>query len=210
MVAGKTDVGDSQGLAATLAIPRPLSRILLIFLCLGIAQAGWVFLDSKLLAFASGQAVAICTMCLAAVWSFREKASDILSSDDLSSEDLIMVLKATRQLGTQSIKRAVWVGVCVLWAGGAAASLQLSGFIMQWMVLLGGAGVAEALYALWLTSHLSAEVKNWRDQKNIEIREANELRQHVERVQNSVALREWAAQGEDSAKTISGELKPLH
>lgn len=210
MVARQTDVGSSQGVIAALAVPRPLSRIFLSLFCLGMAQTAWLFLDSRLLAFVSGQAVAVCTMCLAAVWSFRGNASDILSSDDLNSDDLIMVQKAAKQLGAKSIRRAMWVGGCVLIAGGPAAAVQLSGYVMQWMVLLGGLGVAEAIYALWLTNHLTEQIKDWRDLKKIEIREAYELREHVARLQNSVALSGWQAAKDESAKTASGELKPFH
>jgi hypothetical protein len=210
MVAGKTDVGSSEGLGAALAVPRPLSRILLVLVCLGIAQAAWVFFDSKLLAFVSGQAVAVCTMCLAAVWSFREKASDILTSDDLNAEDLMMARKASKKLGERSIKRSIWVGGCVLLAGATAASSQLSGYVMQWMVLLGGVGVGESIYAVWITSHLSEQLKDWRDVKKIEVRQATELRQHVERFQNSVALSSWQSEKKESAEQTSGELQPFH
>lgn len=208
MVAGKTDIGSSQTLMTALAVPRPLSRIFLNLVFLAIGQAAWVWLDVKLLAFISGQAVAVCTLCLAAVWSLREKAADVFSDNDLSSEDLRMVQKAARQLGTKSIKRAIWVGICVLLAGGPAASNQLSGFVMQWMVIFGALGVAESLYALWLTSHLSEQIQDWRDTKKVEIREAIEKRAQLERLQNSMAVAGW--QPDDSGKTVTGELRPLH
>lgn len=208
MVAGKTEIRGSQSLMIALAVPRPLSRIFLNLVLLVIGQAVWVWLDVKLLAFISGQAVAVCTLCLAAVWSLREKAADVLSDNDLSSEELRMVQKAARQLGAKSIKRALWVGTCVLFAGGPAASAQLSGFVMQWMVLFGALGVAESLYALWLTNYLSEQIQDWRDTKKVEIREALEKRMQLERIQNSMALAAW--QPDDSGKTITGELKPLH
>lgn len=210
MVARQTSIGGSQGLIVALVVPRPLSRILLLLFCLSIAQAAWLFLDSKLLAFMSGQAVAACTLCLAAVWSFRGKTADILSSDDLSSDDLIMVQKAAKQLGAKAIRRAIWVGVCVLFAGGPAAAVQLSGYVIHWMVLLCGLGVAEAMYALWLTNHLTEQIREWRDVKKIEVREANELRNHVERLQNSAILNGWQAVENESAKTVVGELKQVH
>ena len=208
MVAGKTEIGDSQGIMIALAIPRPLSRIFLGLILLITGQVAWLWLDINLLAFVSGQAVAVCTLCLAAVWSLREKAADVLSDNDLSSEELRMVQKAARQLGKNSVKRAIWVGICVLLAGAPAASVQLSGFIMQWMVLFSALGVAESLYALWLTNHLSEQIQHWRDMKKVEIREATEKREQLERLQNSVALAGW--QLDDSSKTIVGELKPLH
>ena len=208
MVAGKAEVGNSKSLMGALAIPRPLSRIFLSLAFLMIGQAAWLWLDVKLLAFVSGQAVAVCTLCLAAVWSFREKAADVLCDDDLSSEELRMAQKAANQLGKKSLKRAIWIGICVLLAGAPAASSQLSGFIMQWMVILSALGVAESLYALWLTSHLSERIQEWRDMKKVEIREATEKRMQLERLENSVAHTRW--QLDDSSKTITGELKPLH
>ena len=79
---------------------------------------------------------------------------------------------------------------------------------MQWMVILSALGVAESLYALWLTSHLSERIQEWRDMKKVEIREATEKRMQLERLENSVAHTRW--QLDDSSKTITGELKPLH
>lgn len=208
MVAGKIEIRDSQNVMNALAIPRPLSRIFLSLVLLMIGQVAWLWLDMKLLAFASGQAVAVCMLCLAAVWSLRGKAVDVLSDNDLSSEELRMVQKAARQLGKKSVKRSIWVGICALLAGAPAASVQLSGFIMQWMVLFSALGIAESLYALWLTSHLSEQIQEWRDMKKVEIREATEKQTQLERLQNSVAL--VGGQLDSSSKTITGELKPLH
>lgn len=209
MAAGKTDLRGSQGFLEALAIPRPASRILLWIVCLGICQAAWYLLDLKLLAFASGQAMAICTMCLAAVWGFREKTADILGSNELNSEDLRMVQLAAKQLGTRSIRRALWVGICFLLVGSTAVSSQLAGFVMQWMVLLGGFGLAEALYAFWLTSYLSLQLREWRDLKKIKIREGVELQTQLDRFHNSVAMPGEETIKDVPADVIAGTLIPV-
>lgn len=188
MAAGKADNWRSQSFLEALAVPRPATRILLWLVFLGIGQAAWYWLNLKLLAFASGQAVAICTMCLAAVWGFREKTVDILGSNELSSEEMEMVRRAAKALGSQSIRRALWVGFCLLLTGSAAVSSQLAGFIMQWMVLLGGFGLAEAIYAFWLTSHLSQQLKDWRDKKKIQNRESAEKQTQLDRIRKSSVL----------------------
>lgn len=193
-----------------LMIPRPISRGFLILICLGIGQAAWSFLDVKLLAFVSGQAVAVCTMCLAAVWSFREKATDVLGDIDLGSDDMVNAQKYAKALGAGTIRRSVWVGFCALLAGGPAAASQLAGYVMQWMVLLSTAAVAEALYALWITSHLGAQVQDWRDEKKVEIREADERRTQLERVQNSIAMKSWREGRTQTEEVPAGELKPFH
>lgn len=209
MAAGKADNWGSQGFLEALAVPRSASRIVLWLVCLGIGQAAWHWLNLKLLAFASGQAVAICTMCLAAVWGFREKTADILGSTELSSEDMSMVRRAAKELGNQSLKRALWVGFCVLLTGSAAVSVQLAGFVMQWMVLLGGLGLAEALYAFWLTSHLSQQLREWRDQKQIQMREYSEKQTQLDRIHKSVAQNGNDPLGQASPDLVNGTLVPI-
>lgn len=209
MATGKTDDGRSQSFLEALAVPRPVSRILMWVIGLGICQVAWNFLDPKLLAFASGQAVTICTMCLAAVWGFREKATDILSNDEMSSDDLSMVQRAAKQLGILSIRRAMWIGFCLSLSGSAAVSVQLAGFVMQWMVLLGGIGLAEALYAFWLTSHMSQQLKDWRDLKQLQLREALELKTQLERMKKSAPIPGCDAVKDVSSEQIAGTLIPV-
>ena len=205
----QSEIGGSESLMTALAVPRPLSRIFLAAACIGVGQLAWMFMNAALLAFTSGQAVAGATLCLAAVWSFREKTADVFNDVELSSADLRMTQRAVLALGGKTIRRSIWTGFCVLLAAMPAASLQLAGFIMQWMVLLGAFGVAEAFYSFWLTSHLSQQVQEWRDNKKFELLEAKEQQAQLERLQNSVALDGWkdrAVQAEQRT-SISGSLQ---
>lgn len=205
MVDGKTDVEGSQGLIAGLAIPRPVSRALIWLVFLGLSQVAWVYLDTKLLAVLSAQGMSLCAMCLTAVWSLRDKASDLLGSMSLDSHELAAVTKLADELSTKSVPRAVWVALCFLMVGSTAAIAQLANSALQWVVLLGGVALAEAVYAFWITSHLTRELRAWRNLKQLEAQEEREHKSQLERLSASVPI--GAYQGDASHLGPVGELK---
>lgn len=205
MVDGKTDVEGSQGLIAGLAIPRPVSRALIWLVFLGLSQVAWVYLDIKLLAVLSAQGMSLCAMCLTAVWSLRDKAADLLGSMNLDSQELAAVTKLADELSTKSVPRAVWVALCFLMVGSTAAIAQLANSALQWVVLLGGVALAEAVYAFWITSHLTRELRAWRNLKQLEAQEDREHKSQLERLSASVPI--GAYHGDASHLGPVGELK---
>ncbi len=205
MVDGKTDVEGSQGLIAGLAVPRPVSRALIWIAFLGLSQLAWVYLDIKLLAVLSAQGMSLCAMCLTAVWSLRDKAPDLLGSMNLDSHELAAVTKLADELSTKSVPRAVWVALCFLMVGSTAALAQLASSALQWVVLLGGVALAESVYAFWITSHLTRELRAWRNRKQIEAQEDREHKSQLERLKTSVPIGEYET--DTSHLGPAGELK---
>lgn len=206
MVDGKTHVEASQGsLIAGLAIPRPISRVLIWLVLLGLSQVAWVYLDVKLLAVLSAQGMSLCAMCLTAVWSLRDKASDLLGSMSLDSHELAAVMKLADELSNKSVPRAVWVALCFLMVGSTAAIAQLANYVLQWMVLLGGVALAEAVYAFWITSHLTRELRAWRNLKQLEAQEDREHKIQLDRLNASVPI--GVVESDTSHLGPVGELK---
>jgi hypothetical protein len=133
-----------------LILPRPITRIALLALGLGLAQLMWVFLPAKLLAYASGIAAPYCLLIAGAVWSMRDKADSAFDGEMLTSESYRQARNAASAVRRRSMARATYTAAAALMAGSAAISAQVAGPIWHWMIIGAGLAVAEASYSYLL------------------------------------------------------------
>jgi hypothetical protein len=133
-----------------LIIPRPITRLALAVVGVGLAQLLWVFLPAKLLAYASGVAAPYCLLIAGAVWSMRDKADSAFDGEMLTSAAYKQARNAASAMRRRSMARATYTAVAALMAGSAAISAQVAGPIWHWMVIGAGLAVAEASYSYLL------------------------------------------------------------
>ena len=163
MAAAAGEVRGSAGLIDALAVPRPATRVGLWLLLGLVAQAAWVLLDSKLLAYLSGLAGPLALMCATVIWSLRDKADSSLDGEFTDASTFKRQRLAARVLRQRFTRRAAWVLLAALMAAGPAVASNVAGGMWHWMVLLAGVGLAEAFYGYLLAAHWEEEIRAHRD-----------------------------------------------
>lgn len=150
-----------------LIIPRPITRLTLAVLGVGLAELMWVLLPAKLLAYASGVAAPYCLLIAGAVWSMRDKADSAFDGEMLTSEAYKRARNAASSIRRRSMARATYTAVAALMAGSAAISAQVAGPIWHWMVIGAGLAVAEASYSYLLAYHWEEQLRAIHEQRKL-------------------------------------------
>lgn len=165
MAVGKAEIRGHHSLIDWLLIPRPVTRLGLACLGVGVAHVFWIWLNSPLLAYVSGTAASFCLLCAGAVWSMRDKTDDALSGEHLGADAFRRERIAAAAMRKRCTWRAALVAVCALAAASPAISHQLAGTVWHWMVLACGAGVGEAAYSFLLVGAWEDQLRARRDRQ---------------------------------------------
>ncbi len=147
-----------------LIIPRPITRLVLAVLGVGLAQLMWVLLPAKLLAYASGVAAPYCLLIAGAVWSMRDKADSAFDGEMRTSEAYKRARNAASSMRRRSMVRATYTALAALLAGSPAISAQVAGPIWHWMVIGAGLAIAEATYSYLLAYQWEEQLRAMHEQ----------------------------------------------
>lgn len=167
MAARQAEIRGRNTLTDTLLTPRPVTRLLMLCLCVLMAGAAWHYLPVKLLSYLSGVSGPFCLLCATAIWSLRDKANDALSGDDLPVAKFQSYRDAARAVRVRVSLKAAYVALCSLLAFSPAISNQLAGPIWHWMVIAGGMGVAEATYGYMIANAWEEELIDLKDRHRL-------------------------------------------
>lgn len=188
MAARQAEIRGRGALTDALLVPRRVTRVLLLCICVVAAQLAWEFLPVKLLAYIAGVAGPFCLLCAGAVWSIRDKADGALSGDGLPVSKFKAYREAARVVRARVFLKSSYVAVCALFAVSPAISNQLAGPIWHWMLICSGIGVAEAAYG-YLTAHAWEEELIDLKERHLESAKADAERQQlIDRLSNSSKL----------------------
>lgn len=202
MAAAIGDDRGSAGLIDALAQPRPATRVALWVLMAAVAQAAWVFLDRQLLAYLSGLAGPLALVCATTIWSMRDKADSSLDGEFVDAAAFKRQRLAARLLRRKFAARAAWVLFAALLAVGPAVASNVANNIWHWMVLLAGAGLAEAFYGYLLAASWDEELRAHRDRLALERKRHDERQQLLARMEASEGLTVGASPAPASASFL--------
>jgi hypothetical protein len=178
----------SDNVSDGIGFPRVLSMAGLVAITLGLAQCGWVYVDSvALLAWASGLASSFGSMAATLVWAMRDKSSQLTALHESSdSSTYARAIGLERIFKKRSFELTCTVLVAILFMSLPMLSNQLlGGAIWHYMVLLFGLGIGWCVCAIWIAHSWDEQMQAYKSKRILEIKQQQEQNALIERIEKS-------------------------
>lgn len=163
---GQVAIRGRRGIVDILILPRPLTRLVLILVGVGLGGFCACWFDPMLNARIAAAAGGFCMLCAAVMWRIPESSGEnalggtAASSGSLSAE----IFRAAREKARTLRRRALlWSGWVVACAAAASLPALIASAVCAWMLLLAGGAVGEAVYLFFAVHALKEELHAFRD-----------------------------------------------
>ncbi len=145
---------------AWLAVPRPITLLIMLAICGGCGQLLWLYVDDiKVMAWLSGMAAPFCVACATTVWVMRNKLDESLDVSSMNSQQYQKLMALSKQQRSRSIKLSACTMIAASVASSPAVSEQLAGFVYQWSVILAFCAVGFSVYAYMFAEQWDRQIQ---------------------------------------------------
>ncbi|WP_306544335.1 hypothetical protein [Malikia spinosa] len=175
MAARQDHIGrNGSQLTDWLAVPRPITLLLLVVFGAVGGELLWRYLDSiTILAWAAGMATSLCTMCATAVWAMRDKLDEI-DTEGMSSTVYEKFRKLTLEHRSRSKFWASLTMLMSLLVSAPVVSKELAEAVWHWMIPACGGAVGVTLYAYMLANYWDQQIHAFKHKQAVEYRKQRE------------------------------------
>lgn len=206
MAATEGGIGRREGFVDALLTPRRVTHFILIALGVAMSELAWVYLTLDLSVYVSGIAAPFCMLCATAIWSMRDKVESAMDPEYMDAGEFRETRATHRKIRARSMKHAAITVVCALAAAGPAISHQLLGYIYHWMLLMAGAGTAQAAFGYLLANSWETQLMEYRERL---VQRAKD-REAKSSLENAIRRSEPTPGGFPGWTDVADELKRPH
>ena len=169
---------------AWLAVPRPITLLIILAICGGCGQLLWFYVDDiKVMAWLSGMAAPFCVACATTVWVMRDKLDEALDVNSMNSHQYQKLMELSKKQRFRSIKLSACTMIAASLASSPAVSEQLAGFVYQWSVILAFCAVGFSMYAYMFAEQWDRQIQDKKRNDLLalkKLQEMDELSQSLE------------------------------